>query len=938
MGQRFTIRFFVVLLFFQLFFNVQVALPVEEDIPIIKDFSPKQGYVGSIVDISGENLTIKGRQTEVTINEKPTLIIYSSPTLIRFIISDPNTTSGLIKIKVGEKSVYSPNNFTLLKNDGGKEKIDGPPLLLGGKSLGAPVNILSKGKLKLLVVLVHPTDHVPSDELEARALVEKEWEEAKEFYRQASYQRLNLDVIFTSSYHQLSGTYNDYIAIDEPPCGGDAGDVFIMEESPGDTGNANVRCEALERLMAEGAQAAIDEKIDLNQFDAMAVSININGIENMIRGLGGWSQQQFTYGNIDIQLAHELHLIALGGNSDSMRIGHEIGHMLVSLPPGLNATPGTAVLSEDIYAGDGVSNSEATAEKFDLMGAHDYGPLFSGYNMDKLGYYDSSNVRELKYADIDGQEYELVSHGPGPEAGIYPWHYNNASPGPGENTNLKRFHLLKIRVTEDLYYYVEVRHRPERTGLYQLFDKDLPYYDKVSSPLLPFFIPEPGGVVVTKVLTGQVVTEQNRRFITLSHPSSRSGPRVLKKGEAALGDYNLKITVLEDRVETDPQVCRVKVELDRSLIPAEPVFFDLRVEPQDGSWQSPSIWVDVPPYTYPVAGQRPPIGERPKVGEPNRIWTRVYADGNRDVNNVQVRFYINSPHGTGNTNGELIGTKTISLRANTYKDTWIEWTPENTLPTAIKVVVVPQDGEMITANNSTRENLFQVEAVASSSSSIPEVVMLPVVIRNPIPLGVLPSTSLNPIYIHVKDVPKGFMVQVPHSLIWLAPQQERRFNITVIPTGTYSSYKEGSVRNGNIRLVWSMPLLYSDEMLLPAMGGITAQVTPKQQVRLTLSGDPANSNDTTIALTGSLTPALAGETVRVDLIDPKGKRRVKDVTTNAYGRFQVRFDLTQAPSLDANPTPEPNDGPYNGVYQAQAFVINSPNAAQATSNVVTINK
>jgi hypothetical protein len=59
----------------------------------------------------------------------------------------------------------------------------------------------------------------------------------------------------------------------------------------------------------------------------------------------------------------------------------------------------------------------------------------------------------------------------------------------------------------------------------------------------------------------------------------------------------------------------------------------------------------------------------------------------------------------------------------------------------------------------------------------------------------------------------------------------------------------------------------------------------------------------------------------VDLITPSGALYALEATTDEKGRFFAIFPLKE---------------PMSGIYRAQAFTINSPNAAQAESNVVYI--
>jgi len=82
---------------------------------------------------------------------------------------------------------------------------------------------------------------------------------------------------------------------------------------------------------------------------------------------------------------------------------------------------------------------------------------------------------------------------------------------------------------------------------------------------------------------------------------------------------------------------------------------------------------------------------------------------------------------------------------------------------------------------------------------------------------------------------------------------------------------------------------------------------------------------------------MGGERVRVSLIDPKGELRVSEATTDPNGGFLAHFDLTSKPSVDAHKPPQ-KQPLVHGAYKAQAFTINSPNAAEGASNVIVITR
>ncbi|UUZ49260.1 hypothetical protein LP420_02240 [Massilia sp. B-10] len=58
----------------------------------------------------------------------------------------------------------------------------------------------------------------------------------------------------------------------------------------------------------------------------------------------------------------------------------------------------------------------------------------------------------------------------------------------------------------------------------------------------------------------------------------------------------LRITVINDAVQARPLVCRIRVEWAQTISDDPAGTFDLRVEPWDGNYQTPDIWVDRAPF------------------------------------------------------------------------------------------------------------------------------------------------------------------------------------------------------------------------------------------------------------------------------------------------------------------------------------------------------
>lgn len=871
------------------------ALPLLRG-PSVDDFKPRSGFAGSTIVITGRNFSPVRGDNLVSVGGKPALVVEAAAGRLR-VISDKGAVTGPVSVKIGAKTAAGPCHFRVRPYPEPGSGKDGPPIYFAGKGLGAAGDVPSIGTLNVLVVLVNPSDRVPAAPAALRTTVEQGWTTVHDFYDQASYGRLDVDVDLTANWHTLTGTFTDYVS--QNPVDG--------------TWVPNVRPDVLDRLMAEAAQAAVNEGLDLDDYQVMACVMNLNGA--FIRAWGGWSSSSFSYNdgsgtNIALTVDHDLNLLVAGEGANWGRFAHELGHNIVAVPPGLSAPAGAAVLGEDVYDSDLVDPAAATADPFDMMGGHDDHPIFSGYYLDKLGYFNGANILDLQWdRNAFDQEYDVVAH------------------GLAENAAAARYHLLRIRVADGLYYYVEVRQRPGATA--QVFDGSIPLDGALNQ----------GGVVVTKVITGTVNFNQQMRFITLLHD-----PRVLRQGQTATDPARaLQISVTDEDVAARPLVCRVRVAWAQGIADDPNGAFDLRIDPWDSAWQTPDIWVDRAPFgAYDQgrdAANRPlGNGDKPRPDEINRFWARVHCDGTVDASNVRVTYYAVEPPGVGdNGNWAPLRTVTVpSIVKNSFADASVDWVPEVGRHTCLKVWAEQQLGEISGSNNWAQENVFDFEAPASS---VPDPIVVSTAVRNPYKERTI-------VLLGVKGVPEGFTVHYPHAWVWLDPLEERRLELTVFPTMDYFSYRKHEIFRADVRVDGFVPRSYRQEFkpginpgsVLRAIGGLTARVTPKRRVQIRLQQDKEQQGERTIGLSGSLKPAMANEVVRVELRDPDDRLRIVERVTDTLGRFKATFDLRRKPNLDVTAKPERNDRPVGGRYTARAFTVNSPNAAQAASNLVTIVK
>src|ERR1041385_6484603 len=81
--------------------------------PKISDFSPRQGYAGTLLEIQGSNFATDKKDNEVTVGGKPAEVVYSSPTILKA-ITELSTGTGSLEVKVGANRASAIYDFKLL--------------------------------------------------------------------------------------------------------------------------------------------------------------------------------------------------------------------------------------------------------------------------------------------------------------------------------------------------------------------------------------------------------------------------------------------------------------------------------------------------------------------------------------------------------------------------------------------------------------------------------------------------------------------------------------------------------------------------------------------------------------------------------------------------------------------------------------------------------
>jgi hypothetical protein len=861
--------------------------------PQIAYFEPTSGQPGTLVTIHGQSFSAVREENTVTVGGKAAIVVNASPTELK-VITSLEVEDGPVKVSVGAHTAAGPQDFLVLGYPDAGAGDDGPPIVFAGAGDAAPGDVNPIGTIRVLVALVTPNDLAPT--AAARTTVTNAWNNVVTYYNQASYGRTVVQVDVTTNWKVIDAAQADLLA------------------------DNNIDQADLPRVMAFAAQGAVDEGFNLDNYAMMAAVMFLNG--TFIRAWGGWSQQNFAYNNglpvndpnrIDINITanHQVNLIAIQETANWGRCAHEFGHNVVSAPSFQG--DGSATLGEDVYGSDLVDANAATAQNFELMGAHDSHPLFSGYHLDKLGYYNAANIRELTWdRNPFSQEFDVVAH------------------GLAEDTSASRFHLLKIKVANGLHYYVQVRQRPGTTT--QIFDDSIPLGGASNQ----------GGVVVTAAIADVLNSNQQTRFITLLHPNN-----VLRQNDTVDDPARtIRITVVNENVQARPLTCRVRVEWAQTIADDPNGSFDLTVEPWDSSWQTPDIWVDRAPFgsfDNPNDAQGRPTGngDQPRPLEINHFHTRVHVTGGMGASNVKTTFYAVFPPGVGdNGNWSPIASQTIAnIGQNGFSDLFCNWTPVVGQHTCLKVYASQQLGEISGGNNSAQENVFNFEAPAGSPATP---VLVRTAVRNPLDERRMVSVALT-------GVPRGYLVHFPHAWVWLDAKAERHFDLVVVPTLDYNAYRERKYPMlAPVRITGWLPRQY--EELQPPLqqepgsryypiGGTLNRVRVVKRVDVRLAEDREASKETTIALVGAIGPAFAKQRVRVDLRDPLGALRVREVLTNTAGAFKAVFDLRFGPSLEVDQKKwKKAKAILKGVYRAQAHVIGGNDTSSADSQMVFIQR
>jgi hypothetical protein len=437
------------------------------------------------------------------------------------------------------------------------------------------------------------------------------------------------------------------------------------------------------------------------------------------------------------------------------------------------------------------------------------------------------------------------------------------------------------------------------------------------------------------VIAGQMYNNQQTRFITLMHDN-----RVQVTGDFVEDPARaLRITVVNDSVQARPQVCKVRVEWAQTIVNDPNGAFDLAVDPWDGNYQSPDIWVDRDPtlgaFDNPTDAQGRPTGsgDKPWVNHVNQFTARVRVSGAMGTSNVKLTFYAVTPPGVGdNGNWSPIAVKNIAnIPASGFMDTACNWVPVVGKHTCLKVYASQQLGEISGENNGAQENVIDFQAAGGSPA---DPLFIKTAVRNPLP-------ERRRVHLSLSGVPVGWAAQIPHTWVWLEGNAEREIDVMVWPLADVNAYRFGSNKEGKlpglapVKVKGFIERSYTETMgpleqvvgsRFYTIGGTFYRVEVRKRGTIRMEVSSKGERKEAIQVHGVVAPVRRGQRILVDVALPDGRtHRSVETRSDANGGFRATLKLVDDSSQV-----------QSGAHLVQAFIHNAADLADAQSNVVTV--
>ncbi len=913
---------------------------------------PREGLPGSVIEIRGRGFDPVWSRNTVTIGGNPVRVIDGNRRRQRVVaLRDVATGPVVVTTPVRtltSRTVFERRGDTLAPT---AERRSGPELVEGtAYPLDKRYDMNAKGvNQKILLVLARPNDIDPEASIpawgsdptdpanllpfaNAREFVlnfaNHPQKGANRYFREASYDQTSGAFDATPDWVPLTQTWDFYcwgtndVALAEAGVTGAQAALDVVRNNPAATQADLDAAQAvldgkkseLRRAQDSGgflqqpdfawAEALMGAKAAMGDaaFDSFSDYVLVVA-GPFLRGACCWQTTQFhaessnpalPLGPFDVVFPAPRGGTYIAEDARPGRLAHELSHFFAS---------------GDLYGG--------SAGPFDMMGFHDSLPLYSGYNLDiKTSYFDEiepgGNVVKLQWGappDLN-EPYELVAHG------------LNQDPA-GDTTR----HLLTLRVTDGLYYFVEVRQRPDSSaGAAQdyVFDQEIPDGGT----------PHRSGVVITKAVENHNQSNNREPGVTLVPAMLAGGTHMLQPGEVFTDPARTIRISVEARLQDRPARYRVRVEWGH-LPAADPDGqFDLRIKPwSPPPWETPDIWCNslkndtTSPAEVVYRNHEPgdptkPVGngDPPWVGHGNILFARITNQGVVETpEDVRVTFYVNSPPGIGD-NGTWGPFDTVNLGRLAAGETRIveaarRWVPAVGEHTCVKVLLEPLTGEVTFDNNQAQENFGEFEAEGSSPHRAVET---EVVVRNPYDEAIVMD-------LQARNLPKDWFVALDQGAVWLPPRGESKVHVVAwtdrVPEwdGGGDHQKDQGPSKALIDIEgW---VTRPETMFMP-VGGVTAFIQAVREVEVTIETRGKElQRGTQLGVFGRLTPPVASAPIALHVTSPGGQREVERTTTDATGAFQ---------HLMTSPLRE------RGNYKVQALVLRGSPAAEAESPVVRV--
>lgn len=572
-------------------------------------------------------------------------------------------------------------------------------------------------------------------------------------------------------------------------------------------------------FLTECLQAAQDDGFPVNSVAQVVVVI----IGPFFRG---WSYlpQNFTLRD-DLQVC--LPVVVVSTARGWSRTAHEFGHAFCWF--------------SDLY-----DAAERGVDGWDIMDCTDCGSQTTGWHKDKKAHWFS------------GTQLKAINLG---DTAVSPPDVTVLAPYELEHPLAGSVQSLRLDVGGGVHLYVE--NRQKQAG-------------QVGSQALPG--------------NGVIITDADGNA---DHPGASRRPVLLLGGPFTAGDtftddsyWDLKIEVTSTGT---PQYLQVKTEW--GVAP----FYDLRIRPwSPPPWESPDIWIDSPvngwdTYEYSDSTANPEVagnpirnGDRPKVGRQNRVYARVFNDGNVAANNVYVKFYVSDPAGIGDTgNWAQIGSSVWVEQIAPGEHAIVKalWTPSASTHTCI-IVTIECEGERNADNNEAHENIGDFD---TTSTSPWKPVSSEVQVSNP-------TKIYQNLRLEISRLPAGWTGWVSQRFVPLAPGETKRVQYRIDPG-------KGGIKGLGSRVDVDIAgwILEGDREV--PLGGVTSAVHLVQPSQVTIVDLPK-----TVSLKGIdsvtvnvvVTPSTGGLPVALDISEAGSSvYGIANGVTDSNGRVSFNMGAVQ---------------------------------------------